>query len=604
MAYDVLVTKGSGAVHVARIVRKYKDREYVSHLLRRSYREGGKIRHETLGNISALPDATIEVVKASLAGKTLVAVGEGAVIERSLPHGHVAAIWAQAKALGVPGLLGPACAERDLAMAAIVARVARPGSKLATTAWWADTTMGVDVGVADASTDDVYEAMDWLVARQDRIEAGLAKRHLAPGGMVMFDLSSSWMEGTHCPLAKRGYSRDHKAGKLQIEYGLMTDAHGRPVAVEVFAGNTADPTAFIAAVDKVKDRFGLSGVVMVGDRGMITSARIAAIKDLGGLDWISALRAPDIKKLANDGVLQLSLFDEANLAEISHPDFPDERLIACKNPALADLRAAKRLELLAATEALLEPIKASVEAGRLAGADKIGVRVGKVVGRHKMAKHFTLDIGDDTISWERTTEAIDAEAALDGIYVIRTSVKSQRLDAGGAVSAYKDLAKVERDFRNIKAIDLDLRPIYHRLEDRVRAHVLICMLAAYIAWHLRKAWAPLTYTDETPPTRTDPVGPARRSAAATAKASAGTDDQARPVRSFTGILDHLATPHPQHHTHRRNHHRHPHHTHNPPTPGLRAHRRRRPHHHHVARTTPPQNHEPPPQQGVLSSSHP
>ena len=522
-------------------MRKYKDREYVSHLLRRTYREDGKVRHETLGNISALPEATIELVKASLAGKTLVALGEDAVIERSLAHGHVAAVWAQAKALGLPGLLGPPGPQRDLAMALIVARVARPGSKLATTSWWSDTTMAGDVGVADASTDEVYAAMDWLVARQDRIEAGLAKRHLAPGGLVMFDLSSSWMEGTTCPLAKRGYSRDRKGGKLQIEYGLMTDPDGRPVAVEVFAGNTADPTAFIAAVDKVRDRFKLSGVVMVGDRGMITSARIAAIKDLGGLDWISALRAPDIKKLATAGVLQLSLFDMANLAEISHPDFPDERLVACKNPALAVLRAAKRVELLAATEALLEPIKASVEAGRLAGAEKIGVRVGKVIGRHKMAKHFTVTISDTTIRYERDTEAIAAEAALDGIYVIRTSVKPDRLDAAGVVGAYKDLAKVERDFRNIKAIDLDLRPIYHRLEDRVRAHVLICMLAAYIAWHLRKAWAPLTFTDETPPTRTDPVAPARRSPAATAKASTRADDQTRPVRSFTGVLDHLAT---------------------------------------------------------------
>ena len=522
-------------------MRKYKDREYVSHLLRRTYREDGKVRHETLGNISALPEATIELVKASLAGKTLVALGEDAVIERSLAHGHVAAVWAQAKALGLPGLLGPPGPQRDLAMALIVARVARPGSKLATTSWWSDTTMAGDVGVADASTDEVYAAMDWLVARQDRIEAGLAKRHLTPGALVMFDLSSSWMEGTTCPLAKRGYSRDRKGGKLQIEYGLMTDPDGRPVAVEVFAGNTADPTAFIAAVDKVRDRFGLSGVVMVGDRGMITSARIAAIKDLGGLDWISALRAPDIKKLATSGVLQLSLFDMANLAEISHPDFPDERLIACKNPALAVLRAAKRVELLAATEALLEPIKASVEAGRLAGAELIGVRVGKVIGRHKMAKHFTVTISDTTIRYERDTEAIAAEAALDGIYVIRTSVKPDRLDAAGVVGAYKDLAKVERDFRNIKAIDLDLRPIYHRLEDRVRAHVLICMLAAYIAWHLRKAWAPLTFTDETPPTRTDPVAPARRSPAATAKASTRADDQTRPVRSFTGVLDHLAT---------------------------------------------------------------
>jgi transposase len=357
----------------------------------------------------------------------------------------------------------------------------------------------------------------------------------------MFDLSSSWVEGTCCPLAARGYSRDHKAGKAQIEYGLMTDSDGRPVAVEVFAGNTADPTAFIAAVSKVKDRFGLSGVVMVGDRGMITQARIDAIRDLGGLDWISALRAPAIKKLAGDGVLQLGLFDRADLAEISHPDFPGERLVACHNPLLAAERARKRSELLDATEALLAPIKASVEAGRLAGADNIGVRVGKVIGRHKMAKHFKVTISDTAIGWQRNTEQINTEAALDGIYVIRTSLPADRLDPARIVGAYKDLAKVERDFRNIKTVDLDLRPIYHHLEDRVRAHVLICMLAGYLAWHLRQAWAPITFTDETPPPRADPVSPARRSPTAATKASRGIDSHNRPVRSFAGILDHLAT---------------------------------------------------------------
>jgi hypothetical protein len=383
--------------------------------------------------------------------------------------------------------------------------------------------------------------MDWLVGRQALIEKALAKRHLAPGGMVMFDLSSSWVEGTHCPLAARGYSRDRKAGKAQIEYGLMTDGDGRPVAVEVFAGNTADPTAFVAAVEKVKDRFGLSDMVMVGDRGMITQARIDAVRDLGGLEWISALRAPAIKKLAEAGVLQLGLFDTTNLAEISHPDFAGERLVACRNPLLAVERARKRVELLDATEALLAPIKASVEAGRLVGADAIGVRVGRVIARHKMAKHFTVTITDTELSWEPKTDQITAEAALDGIYVIRTSVPVARLDPAGVVNAYKDLAKVERDFRNIKAIDLDLRPIYHHLEDRVRSHVLICMLAAYLTWHLRRAWAPLTFTDETPPERTDPVAPSRRSPAATTKASTGVDVKRRPVRSFTGILDHLAT---------------------------------------------------------------
>jgi len=528
-------------MHVAVTRRQHNDKVYETTLLRRSFREDGKVKNETLANLSALPAETIEVIRASLAGKTLVAADEAASIERSLPHGHVAAIWAMARSLGLAAVLGPACEQRDLAMALIVARVARPGSKLATTRWWADTTLAVDLGVEGAGTDDVYAAMDWLVARQATIEHALAKRHLAPGGMVMFDLSSSWVEGTCCPLAARGYSRDHKTGKAQIEYGLMTDSDGRPVAIEVFAGNTADPTAFIAAVAKVKDRFGLSGVVMVGDRGMITQARINAIRDLGGLDWVSALRAPAIKKLAESGVLQLGLFDTTDLAEIAHPDFPGERLIACKNPFLAEQRARKRSELLAATEALLAPIKASIDAGGLTGADRIGIRVGKIIGRHKMAKHFTVTIDDNTLTWERNHQKIAAEAALDGIYVIRTSLTQDRIDPARIVAAYKDLAKVERDFRNIKTIDLDLRPIYHHLEGRVRAHVFICMLAGYLAWHLRQAWAPLTFTDETPPQRTDPVAPAQRSAAAATKASRGTDTHDRPVRSFAGILDHLAT---------------------------------------------------------------
>jgi hypothetical protein len=383
--------------------------------------------------------------------------------------------------------------------------------------------------------------MDWLLSRQDRIEAALARRHLAEGSMVLFDLSSSWMEGSHCPLAARGYSRDGKAGKAQIEYGLMTDIDGRPVAVEVFAGNTADPMAFVAAVDKVRARFKLSQVVMVGDRGMITSARIEAIKTLGGLDWVTALRAPAIKKLVADGALQLGLFDQVNLAEIAHPDFPGERLVACKNPLLAAERARKRVELLDTTEALLEPIAAAVEAGRLSGADNIGVRAGKVINRHKMAKHFTLAITDTSIAWARNTEQINAEAALDGIYVIRTSVSANRLDRPGVVAAYKNLANVERDFRSLKAIDLDLRPIYHHLENRVRAHVLICMLAAYLIWHLRQAWAPLTYTDENPPTATDPVAPASRSQAAHAKDSRHTSIDGETLHDLATLINHLAT---------------------------------------------------------------
>jgi len=469
-----------------------------------------------------------------------------ASVARSLPHGDVAAVWAQARALGLPTLLGPAGRHRDLALALIVSRVVKPASKLATLGSWADSTLGADLDVADAGTDEVYAAMDWLTGRQDAIERTLAARHLAPeanpAGMALFDLSSSWVEGRCCPLAARGYSRDGKKGKLQIEYGLLTDPAGRPVAVRVFAGNTADPSAFIEAVNTVRDRFGLGQLVMVGDRGMITSARIDALRKLGGIGWLTALRAPAIAKLAaEDGPLQLTLFDQQDLAEISHPDYPGERLIACRNPLLATERARKRQELLAATEALLDPITTAVREGRLAGADAIGLRVGKVINKFKMAKHLTVVITNTSLTVTRKQDQIDAEAALDGIYVLRTSVPAEALDPPSVVLAYKNLTQLERDFRTIKVDDLDLRPIRHRLEDRVRAHVLICMLAAYLVWHLRRAWAPLTYTDEHPPDRDNPIAPATRSPHATAKASRHRDTHDQPLHSFRGLLTHLAT---------------------------------------------------------------
>jgi DDE family transposase len=559
------MAKRGGAVHVTTHRRHYVDRNgeektYQTHLLRRSYREGGKAKNETVANLSHLPGQVIEVIRRSLAGETLVPAEQAATITRSVPHGHVAAVWAQAVALGLPVLLGPAGRQRDLAMALIVSRVVHPASKLATASWWDDTTLGADLEVAGASTDETYAAMDWLLGRQDAIEAKLAKRHLAPAAnphrMALFDLSSSWLEGSHCPLAARGYSRDGKKNRAQIEYGLLTDPDGRPVAIRVFAGNTADPTAFIQAVDTVRDKFKLTQMVMVGDRGMITSARIDALRaervdtantantantgsDLG---WLTALRGPAIKQLAAaGGPLQPTLFDQHNLAEISHPDYPGERLIACRNPFLADERARKRGELLAATDNLLAPILAAVNAGRLHGADRIGLKVGKVINAYKMAKHLDITITDTTLEVIRKQQQITAEAALDGIYVIRTSVPAGTLDPAGVVGAYKNLAHVERDFRSIKTDDLDLRPIYHRLEDRVRAHVLIAMLAAYLIWHLRKTLAPLTFTDEHPPTRTDPVAPAARSAAATRKASRRKDHAEQPVRSFRTLLDHLAT---------------------------------------------------------------
>lgn len=528
-------------MHVAVTRRQHNGKVYETQLLRRSYREDGKVKNETLANLSHLPAETIRVIRESLAGKSHVVAGEGFEIERSLPHGHVGAVWAMAAKLGLAKLVGPACVERDLVMALIVARACKPASKLATTRWWTDTTLGADLGVQNASTDEVYAAMDWLVERQSTIESGLVKAHLGPGAMVLYDLSSSWMEGSHCPLAARGYSRDHKSGKAQIEYGLLTDADGRPLSVEVFAGNTADPTAFIAAVEAVRGRFGLTDVIMIGDRGMITTARIDALRDVGGLDWVTCLRAPAVKALAESGVLQLSLFDQANLAEITHPDYPGERLIACRNPALAAERARKRCELLAATEAVLAPIVAAVEAGRLKGADKIGMRIGRHINRYKMAKHFALEITDTSFVFSAKQEHIDAEAALDGIYVIRTSVPPDTLDTPAAVRAYKNLAVVERDFRSLKAIDLDLRPIYHRTEDRVRGHVFVCMLAAYVVWHLRQAWAPLCFTDENRPERDDPVAPAQRSAAARRKASLQTTTHNSIVHNFSTLLNHLAT---------------------------------------------------------------
>ncbi len=545
-------------MHVARNRRTYvaksgDQRVYESVLVRRTYRDGSKVRHETLANLSALPADAVAAIEATLKGERLVPAGQAVTITASLPHGHVAAVHASAVKLGLPALLGPACAERDLALALVISRVVAPASKLSTLSWWADTTLGADLDVAGASTDGIYAAMDWLAGRQDAIEAKLAARHLAPEAnpprMALFDLSSSWLEGRCCPLAARGYSRDGKKGKLQIEYGLLTDPEGRPVAVRVLPGSTGDPAAFTQIVQVVREKFGLEKMVMVGDRGMITSARIQALNQFqdgtarpDAYGWITALRAPAIRKLmAGDGPLQMSLFDQQNLAEITSPDFPGERLIACRNPILAADRARTREELLAATEKLLAPITARAAAGKLAGAGAIGVAAGKVISKYKTGKHFDLAITDTSLTVARRQAQIDEEAALDGFYVLRTPLPASQLDAPGVVSAYKNLKYVERDFRHLKADDLDLRPIYHHLEERVRAHVLICMLACYLVWHLRRAWAPLTFTDEDPPAGGDPVAPARRSPQAQAKASRQHDQAGQPYRSFRGLLAHLAT---------------------------------------------------------------
>ena len=559
MIWAVMVA--SGKVHVVRVTKTgYVDkhgrqRDYASAYLRRTYREGGKVKNETVANLSSLPAHVVDLIDAGLKGTPLVPASEAVTITRSVPHGHVAAAWAMASRLGLPGLLGPAGRERDLALALVVSRAVAPASKLATVAWWADTTLGEDLGVAQASTDAVYAAMDWLEGRQGAVERQLARRHLGkdagPAGMALLDLSSSWLEGRHCPLAARGYSRDGKKGRLQIEYALLTDSEGRPVAVRVLPGNTGDPAAFTEVVKDMREKFRLEQMVMVGDRGMITKARIGALNtaddgsrlpDKDRYRWITALRAPAIRKLmADDGPLQMSLFDQQNLAEIRHPDYPGERLVACRNPVLAEDRARTRGELLAATEQLLKALIARVDAGRLSGKDKIGVEVGKVIGKYKTGKHFTVTITDTALAVTRRQDQIDAEAALDGLYVLRTPVPASELGAGAVVTAYKNLKHVERDFRHLKTDDLDLRPVWHRLEERVKAHVLICTLALYLTWHLRKAWAPLTFTDENPPEATDPVAPAQRSAEATAKASRQQDDAGQQIRSYQGLLDHLAT---------------------------------------------------------------
>ena len=524
------------------VLRDGTERTYERHLLRRSFRDGGKVRKETLANLSHLPPEAIAAVRAVLAGKTLIDADAAFEVTRSLPHGHAAAVHAMARKLGFPALLGPPGRARDLAYALIISRVIRPASKLSTAGWWDDVTLGPDLGVAGAATDDIYAAMDWLREHQDDIEKQLAARHLRAGGMAMFDLSSSWVEGSRCELAAYGYSRDGKRGKPQIEYGLLTDKDGRPVGVRVFPGNTADPKAFPEAVAAVREKFGLEKMIMVGDRGMITSARITDLRELEGMAWITCLRHPAIKKLmADDGPLQLSLFDQQDLAEISSPDFPGERLIACRNPFEAAKRARTREELLAATEADLGKIAARVAAGRIKDPDKIGIGAGKIINRRKVAKHFILDIAEGRITWRRDQDSIDAEAATDGIYVIRTPVPVGTLDAAGAVAAYKDLARLERDFRHLKADDLDLRPIWHRLEERVRGHILICMLACYLTWHLRQAWAPLTFTDEHRPARVNPVAPARRSPSAAAKAASKTGPGKQPIRGFRDLIDHLAT---------------------------------------------------------------
>jgi hypothetical protein len=539
-----LMPARTGTAHVVTTTRRYKGRIYRTHLLRRSYREGGKVKNETLGNLSHLPEPLIEIIRRSLAGETFVPVGEAFEVVGSRAHGHVQAVAGAMQRLGLAELIAAKrCRERDLVLAMIAARIVAPHTKLATTRWWRSTTLAEDFGVADADENDLYAAMDWLLARQDRIQKKLAARHLEAGGLVLYDLSSSYFEGSCCPLARLGYSRDGRRGLLQVNYGLLTDGRGCPVAVSVHEGNVADSATLLPQVRRLQEDFGIEHLVLVGDRGMIGQTSIEAMRSSAGIGWITALKSASIRALVEQGQLQLGLFDERNLLELSSPEYPGERLVACRNPQLAQLRAHKREELLAATERNLAKIQARVEAGRLAGADAIGVAVGKVVNQYKVAKHFTLTIGERAFTFGRRHEAIAAEAALDGLYIIRTSVSAAQMEAADCVRHYKALANVERAFRSLKTIDLKVRPIHHRTADRVRAHIFLCALAYYVEWHMREAWRELMFadTDQAAKAVRDPVAPARRSKAALAKVARHTLDDGTPAHSFSTLMAELGT---------------------------------------------------------------
>jgi len=501
-----------------------------AYLLRESYREGGKVKKRTLANLSSLPIEQIERIRQILRGEQLAPVDSLFKSVTSAHHGHVQAVLSAMKRLGFDALLSSRpCRERDLVIAMVAARILQPHSKLATTRWWHVTTLPEILGVSDATEDDLYGAMDWLLARQERIEKKLAARHLRENGLVLYDLSSSYFEGTTCPLAALGHSRDGVKGKLQVNYGLLADLGGCPVSVSVYEGNTGDPTTLLEQVAKVKDAFGIKNLVLVGDRGMITQKQINSLKDIEGVDWISALKTGGIRELLHSGALQMGLFDERNLFELTHPDFPDERLIACRNPELARMRAAKRQDLLLATTQELDKVKRMVEKGRINGKDKIGVRVGRVINKYKMAKHLILVIDDECFDYEIRKDQVAAEAALDGIYVIRTSLPKERISAPDAVRSYKSLSDVERAIR-------------HRLEDRVRAHIFLCMLSYYVEWHMLEAWRPLLFADEDRKAKAkrDPVAPAKRSKAALAKVATKRLDDDTVAHSFRTMMTELS----------------------------------------------------------------
>ncbi|MGH6892748.1 MAG: IS1634 family transposase [Dongiaceae bacterium] len=542
----------NSSVHVATTKRSYNGKVYQSHLLRRSFRQDGKVKHETLGNLSHLPPDLIETIRQRLRGELPVA-GPPWKIRRAYPHGHVAAVLGMLRDIGLEGVLASRPSrERDIVVALIVARVIAPGSKLSAARALREETathsLALELALAGLEDAAVYQALDWLLARQARIENKLAHKHLGDGSLVLYDVSSSTYTGHVPTLAQFGDNRDGDTGDPQIVYGLLCNGEGRPVAIEVFPGNTADPTTFTAQVQKVRQRFGLKRVVLVGDRGMITSARIDEdLRGVEGLDWITALRADGLKKLQSQGTIQPSLFDERDLAEVTSPDYPHERLVVCRNPWLADERRRKREELLRATERDLEKILAATRRVKkpLRGAAEIGLRVGRVLNAHKMGKHFELQITDEMFACRRKTEQIAAEAALDGLYVIRTSLAADVMAPERVVARYKDLSQVESAFRSLKTVDLKIRPIYHWLDDRIRAHVFLCMLAYYVEWHMRQRLAPVLFDDdhkdEAEQKRPSIVAPAERSNVAKKKHETKRSSDDLPISSFRTLLQHLAT---------------------------------------------------------------
>lgn len=542
------------SVHIATVSKTYKGKTYTSVLLRRTFRENGKVKHETLGNLSDLPHDVIEFMRKRLAGE----LEEGAPcgtfeVVRSLPHGNVAAVLQTARRIGLEGLIASRpCRERDLILALIVSRLVSPGSKLSACAGLgaetAQSTLREELRLGKVDVHELYTAMDWLLERQTRIEGKLAKKHLKGGLLVLFDVSSSFYTGRKSTLVQHGYSRDHRGDRPQIVYGLLCDSEGRPIAVEVFPGNTADPKAFTSIVQRVRKRFGIERVVFVGDRGMITSARIREdLRDVDGLDWISALRSEGIRKLVDSTLIHRSLFDEHELAEIVSEDFPGERLIVCRNPLLADERARKREELLQATERKLEPIRLATlrKTNPLRDRKNIGLRVGKVIGQYKMEKHFELTITDDSLTYTRRAENITAEALLDGLYVVRTSVVAEAMNADRVVWTYKSLSRVERAFRSMKTVDLQLRPIYHHKDDRIRSHVFVCMLAYYVEWHMRERLREVLFDDcdraAAEASRSSAVAPAMRSEVAKRKDATRRTASGHPVQSFQDLLKDMAT---------------------------------------------------------------